>query len=814
MVSVLKANFLLIILTSAHISFENGWVYEIILNFMMVIVPLYKLDRWAVDGNSSDFYPTISSIFFDLYLFYLPNLLRSKHYSMKKALLYFLLFSYQLLAQKFNATEIAHCQQQANRVKIIRDTWGVPHIYGKSDADAVFGLLYAQCEDDFRRVEMNYIEKLGRTAELKGENALYNDLQIRLLIDSTEAIADYNKAAPWLKKLLNAYADGINFYLYKNPQVKPVLLTKFKPWYPLLWTDGSIGAINTAGLTVAELKNFYSGNPPFEAAIPSTTDFEQTGSNGFAFAPSVTASKNAILYINPHVTFYFRPEVQVVSEEGLQAYGAVTWGQFFVYQGFNQHCGWMHTSCNVDVADIYAEKVIKKDDKFQYEYDGKLRPVTERKINLNYLENGLLKTKTFNTYFTHHGPIMAKREGKWVSLRSFNRAMTSLIQSWQRTKAKGFDEFKKTMELKGNTSNSTVFADDKGNIALWHGNFIPIRDRKLNWSKLVDGSTSKTEWQGLHQINETVHLYNPVNGWLQNCNSTPFTAAGEHSPKKSDYPAYMAPDGENFRGINAVRVLAEQKDYDIEKVIAAGYDRRLAAFEVLVPALVRAFEQNIKDSLYATLAEPIALLKDWDYRCSESSIATTLAIEWAQKLTPSIQKLYIEEGEIDQVENTKRLAATASLEQLANPLLKVIGELKAKFGTWKVAWGNINRFQRLSNELDLKYDDAQPSLPMGYASALWGMLPSYNSRYYPNSDGLLSKKRYGVGGNSFICAVEFGKRIKAKSLLAGGQSGNPTSIHFSDQAENYTKGQFKEVWFYKEDVLKHAEKAYRPGNVH
>ncbi len=731
--------------------------------------------------------------------------------SMKSFCLFFLI-SYSIFAQKtvvgkFSSAEIARFKQQAKRVTIVRDNWGIPHIYGKSDADAVFGLLYAQCEDDFKRVEMNYIEKLGRVSELKGEVSLYDDLQMRLLIDSTAAIADYNKADPTMKKLLNAQADGINFYLHTHPNVKPAMLTRFKPWYPLLWTDGSIGAISTADITTAELRNFYSGDKVTHTAEPKDPE-NQTGSNGFAFSPKVTASGNAILYINPHVTFYFRPEVQVTSEEGLNAYGAVTWGQMFVYQGFNEFCGWMHTSCNVDVADVYGEKISKKDNKYFYEYDKKMLPVTEKKISINFLENGALKTKTFTAYFTHHGPIMAKRNDQWISLKSYNRSMTSLTQSWNRTKAKGFEDYKKTMDLRGNTSNSTVFADNKGNIAYWHGNFVPIRDRKLNWAKVIDGSTSATEWQGLHKVDETVHLYNPANGWLQNCNSTPFSAAGAMSPKKADYPPYMAPDGENFRGVNAVKVLDKEKNYTIDKVIVAGYDTNLAAFEVLIPALINVFEKNVKptDSLYAALSEPIAELKRWDYHSSETSVATTLAVEWAGKLSPTIQKLYTDEGEDDQVQNTKRFTASATPEQVLPPLLVVVNDLKKKFGKWQMPWGEINRYQRVSADIQQKYDDSQPSVPVGFASALWGMLPSYNSRYYP-----ATKKRYGVSGNSFICAVEFGPKIKAKSLLAGGESGDPSSKHFSDQLEMYTKGKFKDVLFYKEDVLKNAQRTYRPG---
>lgn len=723
-------------------------------------------------------------------------------------LILFLLLPFQLFSQPFSASEISSWEKQSKNVSIVRDNWGIPHIYGKSDADAVFGLLYAQCEDDFQRVEMNYIEKLGRMSEIKGEVELQNDLYIKLIIDSAEAVDDYKKSPEWLQKLLIAFADGINFYLYKHPDVKPALLNRFEPWYPLLWTDGSIGAISTGDVTENEVKNFYLGASAPSIAKVNFFEEQVTGSNGFAIAPSKTESGNAILYINPHVTFYFRPEVQVVSEEGLNVYGAVTWGQFFVYQGFNEYCGWMHTSSNVDVADLYIEKIVKKDNKLVYEYDNKLKPVIQKSITLRYKKDDSLLTKTITAYYTHHGPIMAKRDGNWISVRGYNRSLTSLIQSFQRTKAKGLEDYKKNMSLYANTSNNTVFADSKGNIAYWHGDYVPRRDSKLNWSKPVDGTTSATEWKGLHSLDEIVHVYNPATGWIQNCNSTPFTVSGISSPKKENYPTYMAPDGENFRGINAARVLSSENKFTIDKTIAAGYDRKLSAFEVLVPALINSFEKNISptDTLYSLLIEPIEILKKWNYYAEENSIATTLAVEWAQKLTTSIQRIYIDEGWDDQVTLVKKFVATASAEELMQPLLAVVNDLKRKFGTWEIAWGDINRYQRISGDMTQKYRDDQPSFPVGFASASWGMLPSYNSRYYQGTS-----KRYGVSGNSFICAVEFGKKIKAKSLLAGGNSGNSTSKHFTDQLEMYTNGKFKEVLFYKEDVLKNAERTYHPG---
>ncbi|NOT50946.1 MAG: acylase [Chitinophagaceae bacterium] len=735
---------------------------------------------------------------------------------MKFFLLSIFFLPLQLFAQTFSKEEITRWQKQANDVTIIRDNYGVPHIYGKTDADAVFGLLYAQCEDDYKRVEMNYVEKLGRMAEIKGKGELYHDLLIRMIIDEGDAKKDYEKAPDWLKKLCNAFAGGINYYLHKHPATKPALLTKFEPWYPFLWTDGSIGAINTADITAVDVKNLY-GNPndlsqanPDPASLsPASPEEKSTGSNGFAFSPKITESGNAILYINPHVTFYFRPEVHMVSEEGLNVYGAVTWGQFFIYQGFNEHCGWMHTSSAVDAADTYIEKIFLKKSKWVYEYNNKEIPVAYKMIDIDYKDGEAMRTIITRAWFTHHGPVMAKKNGHWLSVKADNRLANGLAQCWLRNKATSFENFKKTLDLEGNISNNTVYADAEGNIAYWHGNRIPERDAKYDWSKAVDGSITATEWKGYHDINEIVQSINPINGWLQNCNSTPFTAAGISSPVKTNYPAYMAPDGENFRGLNAVRVLNEGNNYTIDKVIKAGYDTRLSAFEILVPALVNAFEKNIgyEDSLYALLVGPVHVLKSWDYRSTENSIATTLAIEWGQKLLPSILLTkVVPPGDDDQVGKTKQFAATASAQELLLPLLSVVNDLDKNFGRWQIPWGRINRFQRIYSDIDNKFEDTQPSIPVGFASAQWGCLPSYTSRTFSNTT-----KRYGVHGNSFICAVEFGKKIKARSLLAGGQNGDPQSKHFFDQGLMYSKGVFKDVLFYKEDVLKHVERRYHPG---
>ena len=262
---------------------------------------------------------------------------------------------------------------RAKNIEIIRDDFGVPHIYAKTDADAVFGLLYAQAEDDFPRIERNYIWATGRLAEVEGEDALFSDLRARLYMTTDEAIAAYKSAPEWLKELCRSFADGLNYYLETHPEVKPALITHFEPWMPMFFSEGSIGG-DIEQIPLNGIKAFYGEqrNAPRKALID---DSEPSGSNGFAISGDLTRSGNAMLLINPHTSFYFRGEVHVVSEEGLNAYGAVTWGQFFVYQGFNEKNGWMHTSTRADFIDEFVVDVFEENGQLYYQYGDEKRAV-------------------------------------------------------------------------------------------------------------------------------------------------------------------------------------------------------------------------------------------------------------------------------------------------------------------------------------------------------------------------------------------------------------------------------------------------------
>lgn len=694
-------------------------------------------------------------------------------------------------------------EEQARRVTIIRDDWGIPHIYGKTDADAVFGLMYAQCEENFEKVERAYIERLGRLSEVEGKDYLLRDLQSRLLYDTTAAIADYHQSPPWLKELLQAFSNGIQYYLHKHPQTKPRLLTRFEPWYPLLFTDGAFIDTQTGGLQAADIQALFGKKLMASRSAPSVTEASlPTGSNAFAIAPSKTADGTTLLYINPHVSFYFRTEMHLVSEEGLNAYGAVTWGQFFVFQGFNEHCGWMHTSSAVDASDLYEETIVQKGDSLFYEYDGEVKPVQQKVLKLFFKEGESRSERILTTYATHHGPVMGIRNQKWLSLRANNRSLNGLLQSWQRMKATGLASFKKTLALQGNPSTNTMYADNKGNIAYWHGNFIPKRPPGIDPSLPLDGSRSQTEWQGFYNVDSLVHSINPKEGFLQNCNSSPFSVSGINSIPKEKFPRYMAPEGENFRSLHALQLLSQPKKLTLDALIRIGHSAYLSAFDTLLPPLFSAYKMAGNTVQDPALNEAIDSLQRWDRTAAISSVATTLGIFWAWTVILEQQEKLPVEDETDQVKLVSRLIRTATPAERLGALSRVLESLQKGFGTWKLLWGQVNRFQR--PEAGETFDNNKPSWPVGFGPAYLGSLPSYETVWQGN-------QQYGVAGNSFVAAVSFGPRPKAKSISTSGQSFAAASKHFTDQAELFCRGELKEVYFYKEDVLRHATKTYHPG---
>ncbi len=718
--------------------------------------------------------------------------------------------------------DLARWEQQAQNVTITRDDWGIAHVRGTTDADAVFGLIYAQAEDDFNRVETNFLNAMGRLAEAEGEEAIWRDLRMKLFIHPDSMRAQYASSPEWLRTLMDAWADGLNYYLHTHPKVTPRVLTRFEPWMALTFSEGSIGG-DIETINLRELEAFY-GNPQSASnmdarfrghdgpvnnralsaeALGDGLPPEPSGSNGFAIAPANSASGHALLWINPHTSFFFRAEAQMTSDEGLNAYGAITWGQFFIYQGFNERAGWMHTSSSVDQIDEYAETIEERNDSLFYRYGTESRPVTVSQITLPFRTDTGMAHREVTVYRTHHGPIVRAADGKWIAVHLMEEPVKALTQSWSRTKARNLAEFIETMQLHTNSSNNTVFADAEGNIAYFHANFIPRRDTRFDWVRPVDGSDPATEWGDLLAVDQSPNVINPANGWIQNTNNAPWSASGPLSPKATDYPSYVDRGGENPRGVHAIRVLQGRTDFTLETLRDAAFDSHLPAFEPLLPTLIRAWDALPASApLKARLAEPMALLREWDLRWSAASVPTTLAVFWGEELMRRSGQAARRAGMNIYDYMASRVSASDRLEALT----AVIEKLESDFGTWQTPWGDINRFQRLTGDIVHPFDDNAPSIPVPFTSARWGSLASFGAR---SSNG--SKKIYGTSGNSFVAVVEFGDSVRARAVSAGGQSGDPASPHFNDQAERYASGDLREVYFYPNQLAGHVEREYRPG---
>ena len=698
-------------------------------------------------------------------------------------------------------SDLSRWQAQAARVTITRDDWGIAHVRGRSDADAVFGAIYAQAEDDFPRIEANYLTALGRTAEAEGEKAIWADLRQRLWIDPVALQAEYRASPAWLQALMDAWADGLNYYLATHPAERPHVLTRFEPWMALSFTEGSIGG-DIEKVDLAQLAALYGTPAPQLARVPEV-DAEPRGSNGIAIGPGLSANGRPLLLVNPHTSFFFRSELQMTSDAGLNAYGASTWGQFFIYQGWNERVGWMHTTSGADSVDEFAVTTQRRGAELFYRYGQAWRPVERRSISLRFRKpDGSLGRSDFDIWRTQHGPLTAIRGGKLIATALMHRPVPALEQSWLRTKARTYPEFLRVAARQANSSNNTVYADADGRTALLHPQFVPLRDDRFDYRQPVDGNDPATAWRGLTPLARLPKVESPRGGWLYNANDAPWRAAGADSPRRAAFPRYMDQAGANPRGDHAIALLGKAEALDWQGLRAIAYDPWLPAFRNLIPQLVSAREFLADQAAAERLDGPIKALMSWDGRSSASSTATTLAMFWADEMWPEAVRHQRPPDLTPWQWLESQMPAGAKLAALE----RAVARLRRDFGRWDVPWGEVNRFQRNDAGIVQRFDDAKPSTPVPFASARWGSLASFGARAYPGT-----KRWYGTSGNSFVAIVEFGPRVRAWAVTAGGESGRPGSPHFVDQAKRYAAGDLRRVYFWPDELAGHVERRYRPG---
>ncbi len=725
----------------------------------------------------------------------------------------FIFISLSLLGGQTFAADKA-TENLARSVTIYRDTFGVPHVYGRTDASVVFGLMYAQAEDNFRQLEEDHINKLGRAAEVYGQSRLAGDLMARLFETNRRARDEYKSLSPPMRKLCDAYAAGINYYLERHPEVRPRLINRFESWFALISGAPSVASL---GITAQEIRTLFKELPAAPPQNQSSGESDEAeGSNMWAISPQKSASGHALLFINPHVGFFGggqRYEAHLHSKQGLNISGFAMLGSPYIWSGHNETLGWSHTNSGADTTDVFIETFDKPQNSLAYRYGNDYRDAIEWTDEIRVNNQGNVETKRFTFRKTHHGAIVALRAGKSLAVNAASVEVSGKLfeQKWTMARARSLNEFKSAMAQRRLTGSNTIYADRQGNIFYIHGNAMPRRSAKFDWAKPVDGGNPETDWRGLHELSELPQVLNPSSGFIQNCNSTPFLTSTSDNPERSKFPVYMAPDLDTPRAQMSRRILSSKEKFTFEEWAHASLDTHLILAETMVPELILIWEKLRKsDAAKANkLAEPITVLKSWDYNSRIDSVPTTLFMLYFEQLQR------VNRERIAQRTGNATLAPTMLGEQLNKidtatkiaAFEKALNDLRNDYGKWQVAWGEINRLQRIHSSGTLeKFDDAKRSVPVPGASGLAGSLFTFNTRRDAGQ-----KRRYGISGNSYLSVVEFSPRVKRRSLLVFGQSADPKSPHFFDQAELYSTKQYKPAWFELKEIKRNLERSYHPG---
>lgn len=667
---------------------------------------------------------------------------------------------------------------------ITRDTYGVPHINGKTDASVVFALMYVQAEDNFWQLEQDYIRTLGRSAEMDGPSGLNNDILVEAYETVARAKQRYEQSAPRLRVLYDAFAAGVNYYLETHPQVKPRLIARFEPWFILV---NEMGGGAGTGITQAERARAF---PALTGTAPPTApDDADEGSNMWAIAPHRTTTGHAMILINPHVGFFGggqRYEAHLRSGEGLDVSGFAILGTPYIRSGYNRNLGWSHTNNYAKTVDVYVEKFDDPARPLAYRYGDGYRTAIEWTAAVRVKTATGVETRSVKLRKTHHGPLLGTRDGVGLAVRAAGIEGGDMEQRWAMAKARNLREFQAALAQRTLTGSNTIYADRHGNIYYLHGNAIPKRDVKFDWTKAVDGSDPRTEWQGLHPLAELPQVLNPKSGWVQNCNSTPFlTTEGDGNPVRTSYPEYMAPEPDTPRSQRSRSILAGGAKFSFEQWAKLGLDSKIGIAAARIPELLAAYRklQQSDAGRAAKIADQAAMLEQWDQVGRNDSIAAALFVGMATRANGGTADL------------------VAALEQ-------TVTALERTFGTWRVAWGDVNRLQRVhTSGTQEQFSDDKPSLPIPGAPSFTGTIFTFGARPAAGQ-----KRSYGTVGNTYIAVVEFGKKPQARSLLVFGQIADPKSPHFFDQGVLYSSQQFKPSWFDQAEIKRHVERVYRPGN--
>ncbi|MCH9653713.1 MAG: penicillin acylase family protein [Planctomycetes bacterium] len=694
----------------------------------------------------------------------------------------------------------------SQKTTIHRDTYGVPHVTGPTDASVVFGFTYARAEDEFQKIQKSLLSGMGRLSELVGPGGFLSDRLKRLDEVSKHSQAEFAASDDEFKEILIAYSDALNFYVANHPQEKPVLITRFEPWHVLAaGRTMNLSLLNLSPeykylIAIAKQEAAKSKKTNDQKLPPPKPKSERDGSNMWAISPERSATGNAMLLINPHIPLNEVYEGHLRSETGLNISGGFAYGSFlFPFAGHNENLGWSLTVNYPDIVDLYVESFNHPTDPLKYRYnDLWLKAVSWKETIKIKQADGKLIDREITCLKTHHGPVLILSDKKGYAVRTARIREGGLQkQFYEMAKATNRTEFQSAISKQGLVFHNIMYADVKGNTWYLYNSATPRRDPTFDWSKPVPGDTSATEWSGYHAIAELPQVLNPKSGWMQNCNSSPFsTTTDHHNPRQTDFPRYLGHrDQDNNRVAISKKILSGNARFTFDQWTAAAWDTHVNEARKWIPVMSKALkslEANNPNKQQAQLASDVKpLVKElqkWDHQCRQNSVASTLFHLWYEKMGHRLQK--------------KQSNNTATLEILN----AVKNNLENKFGDWQIEYGKLFRHQRPNNSGQLAGDTGK-SFPLAGGHPRVGMVFTYLSREIPGS-----KQRYGYHGHSYVSVIEFDPQgIKAKSIVPFGQSTNPKSPHYLDQAPLYTQGKFKPAWFTTNEIKKNTTRSYHPG---
>ncbi len=668
---------------------------------------------------------------------------------------------------------------QAAHVRILRDTFGVAHVFGESDADAAFGMAYAHAEDDFATIQDVLAAERGRLALLHlSKLAVENDYYTRLVGVREQLDAQYDALSGDVRAVLEAYARGFDLYAYLHPSEADGRL------FPVTGRDVAGGFIHKLPLMVgiAKALGAVGGDKPLHVGDDVLAENDRAsdsfpGSNAHAVAAARSTDGVARLNVNSHqpwegpVAWY---EIQVHSDEGWNMTGGTFPGAPFLLHGHNEHLGWAHTVNAPDLVDVY-ELVRDPSRPRAYRYDGVTRDLVVRDAAIEIDVGWFTLTIHKDVLASEQGPVLETKNGLYaVRYAGIGRAIRSLEQWFRMNKARSFDEWKSAMAIQGIPMFNTAYAD-RENIFYVYNALLPKRAPGFDYRTVLPGDRSDVVFHDYLSFAELPHVENPPSGFVQTCNATPFqTTTGEGNPREDAYPSEMGIERTlTNRALRSLALLGNtgpisSRDFTRMKFDRT-YDARSSMFTRVVTPLLATFTPA-----NANEARALDLLRGWSGEADGASTAATIAILTFKDVDPEMH------GDGDPV-----------LPNAEDALRDTVRWLVAGYGRVDVRLDEVQRLRR-----------GGVDLPLGGG-------PDVLNAAYTRRDG---HHLIGTQGDSYVLLVDFTDAgPRSRSIINYGASSKRASPHFADQAPLFVKRETKPSWRTIDEVRAHLEREYRPG---